>query len=205
MTHHTKHKGDIGVAKTIADLTTKGYTLFAPIISEHLRFDLVAFKNNTFFKIQCKYSSTGTVPYRTSWSRKNGFCDREYKSEDLDYFAIYLPQIDRVLYPNFSFAGIKIRTTVPNSPIPFYWWEDFTDLTDKADKRTYTEFNKKLTRPSTNKVNILPSKEELQNLLWEKPKTKIAEQYGVSDSAVEKWCKKYEVEKPPRGYWLKSK
>jgi hypothetical protein len=50
-----------------------------------------------------------------------------------------------------------------------------------------------------------PSKEELAQLLWEKPTTKIAEDYGVSDVAVSKWAKTYEIEKPPRGYWAKQK
>lgn len=49
-----------------------------------------------------------------------------------------------------------------------------------------------------------PSKEELEKLLWEKPTTKIAEQYDVSDKAVGKWAKSYGIEKPPRGYWQKQ-
>lgn len=50
-----------------------------------------------------------------------------------------------------------------------------------------------------------PSKKELQKLVWEKPTTHIAKEYGVSDVAVKKWCKKYQIEKPPRGYWAKYK
>ena len=46
-----------------------------------------------------------------------------------------------------------------------------------------------------------PSKEQLEKLVWEKPVTKIALDYGVSDKAIEKWCKKYEIKKPARGYW----
>lgn len=49
----------------------------------------------------------------------------------------------------------------------------------------------------------MPPKEELQALIWQKPTTHIAKQFGVSDKAVEKWCKKYEINKPPRGYWTK--
>jgi hypothetical protein len=49
----------------------------------------------------------------------------------------------------------------------------------------------------------IPNKETLQELLWAMPTTKIAETYGVSDKAVEKWCKKYDLQKPPRGYWTK--
>ena len=49
-----------------------------------------------------------------------------------------------------------------------------------------------------------PSKEELQSLLWEMPMIKIAEIYGVSGKAVDKWAIKLECSKPPRGYWLKK-
>ncbi len=49
-----------------------------------------------------------------------------------------------------------------------------------------------------------PSKQELKKLVWLKPTTLIAKDFGVSDKAIEKWCKAYEIEKPPRGYWNKQ-
>lgn len=48
-----------------------------------------------------------------------------------------------------------------------------------------------------------PSKEELQKLVWELPTMGLAKQFGVSDKAIEKWCKDYQIAKPPRGYWAK--
>jgi hypothetical protein len=48
-----------------------------------------------------------------------------------------------------------------------------------------------------------PSKEELEKLLWEKPTTQIAKQFGVSDVSIGKWAKAYGLAKPPRGYWSK--
>lgn len=50
-----------------------------------------------------------------------------------------------------------------------------------------------------------PNKDYLKELIWNMPTTKIAKLYNVSDKAVEKWCKKYEISKPPRGYWAKQK
>ncbi len=47
------------------------------------------------------------------------------------------------------------------------------------------------------------SKEDLEKLLWEKPTTHIAKDFGVSDNAVAKWAKNYGLKKPPRGYWTK--
>lgn len=49
-----------------------------------------------------------------------------------------------------------------------------------------------------------PTKEELEKLIWKKPTTHIAKIYEVSDKAVEKWCKKYNISKPPRGYWTNN-
>lgn len=51
---------------------------------------------------------------------------------------------------------------------------------------------------------IKPDKEVLENLIFQFPTTHIAERYGVSDKAVEKWCKSYGIQKPPRGYWSKK-
>lgn len=50
-----------------------------------------------------------------------------------------------------------------------------------------------------------PTKEKMQRLVWKYPTTYIAERLGMSGSAVTKWCKKNNVDKPPRGYWAKRK
>ena len=50
-----------------------------------------------------------------------------------------------------------------------------------------------------------PTPEELQKLVWEKPTTQIAKDFGVSDNAISKWCKNYDITKPSRGYWAKQK
>lgn len=55
-----------------------------------------------------------------------------------------------------------------------------------------------------NRNKNTPLKEQLMALIWEKPTVQIAKQFGVSDKAVEKWCKKYDISKPPRGYWTKA-
>lgn len=52
---------------------------------------------------------------------------------------------------------------------------------------------------------VRPSKEELTIMIWETPTTHIAKKYGVSDNAVAKWCKNYNISKPPRGYWAKTR
>jgi transposase len=48
-----------------------------------------------------------------------------------------------------------------------------------------------------------PTKEVLKKEVWEISTTKLAEKYGVSDNSISKWCEKYDIDKPPRGYWRK--
>ncbi|MCK9279296.1 MAG: hypothetical protein M0P71_01570 [Melioribacteraceae bacterium] len=49
-----------------------------------------------------------------------------------------------------------------------------------------------------------PNKEELEKLVKELSMTKIGKMFGVSDNAVKKWCKIYEIELGDRrGYWAK--
>ena len=40
--------GDIGVLKAISDLTMNGYDVLTPAVSEHLPFDIVAYKDGKF-------------------------------------------------------------------------------------------------------------------------------------------------------------
>jgi 5-methylcytosine-specific restriction endonuclease McrA len=50
-----------------------------------------------------------------------------------------------------------------------------------------------------------PSRDELKKMVWEMPVTKVSKLYGVSDSAIKKRCKAYNIETPPRGYWTIKK
>lgn len=46
-------------------------------------------------------------------------------------------------------------------------------------------------------------REKLYKEVWANPVVKVAEQYGVSDVAIHKICKKLNVPTPPLGYWAK--
>ena len=67
---------------------------------------------------------------------------------------------------------------------------------------SFAQTRKGSVRRNSRKVER-PSKEELQKLIWEIPTIHVAKKFGVSDKAIEKWCKAYEINKPPRGYWAK--
>jgi very-short-patch-repair endonuclease len=64
-------------------------------------------------------------------------------------------------------------------------------------------WHKNMARISSRKV-VRPSKEELEKMLWEEPTSTIAKKYGLSDNAITKWAKAYNLNKPPRGYWTKK-
>jgi hypothetical protein len=49
-----------------------------------------------------------------------------------------------------------------------------------------------------------PSNAELKKLVWKKPLVHVGKDLGVSDNAVRKRCKKFEIELPRNGYWLKK-
>lgn len=209
-------KGDLGVAKVIVDLIEKGYTPFRPIVCESLPFDLIAYKDGKSYRIQVKYSTEGIAPAYTSWANLQGNHRKYYTEQDFEYFALYLPKIDKVIYPSVKFKGSSFRTELPDSSVKFYWWEDFVNFTDEGKKRSYKEFGyelrlpKRLSEKYSGKPNLKirkvtrPEVEELLKMIWEKPTTELSKEFGVSDKAIEKWSKAYKIPKPPRGYWMKS-
>jgi hypothetical protein len=213
MAHHTKDKGDLAAAMAIADLTLKGYACFTPVVSEHLPFDIIAYKDGISYRIQAKYAQKGAIHNTCVWNDKHGCHVKKYGMNDFDYYAIYLPDIQKIIYPSIQYGGKTISTTLPNSAKPFLWWEDFINFTDNAVHKTFRDFNYSIIATITPAViagRLLrrrverPTKEELETMLWEQPTIQIAKLFNVSDQAVAKWAKAYGISKPPRGYWAKK-
>jgi hypothetical protein len=48
------------------------------------------------------------------------------------------------------------------------------------------------------------SRKEFYDLVWSKPITHIAKDFGLSDVAIHKICKKHDIPNPPLGYWAKK-
>lgn len=48
------------------------------------------------------------------------------------------------------------------------------------------------------------TREELFKQVWERPMTKVAAEYGISDVALKKICDKHLIPVPGRGYWAKK-
>ncbi|MES9872520.1 MAG: group I intron-associated PD-(D/E)XK endonuclease [Candidatus Sedimenticola sp. 6PFRAG7] len=100
--HHTKEKGDLGVLKAQLDLFEQGFVILNPV-TEHAPFDLVAYREKEFKRVQVKYKSldrTGaiTVHFRSSWADKNGTHMRQIDKSEVDLYCIYCPDTDECYY-----------------------------------------------------------------------------------------------------------
>lgn len=50
-----------------------------------------------------------------------------------------------------------------------------------------------------------PKKEELREMIWKFPMIKLSIYYDVSDRLIKRRCEEWNIEIPPRGYWLSKK
>jgi len=140
--HHTKAKADIGLTKVIADLTMKGYVPCIPL-SDHQPYDVVAIiHTGKALKLQVKYAtlkSNGTVEvrFRTSWADRHGTHIRHYAPGDFDYYAIYCPEKDIVLYvPNSLDCPKVIRfgKTANNQSCFVKWANDYLEFNRESSE-----------------------------------------------------------------------
>lgn len=112
--HHTKDKGDLGVAKVFADLVEKGYALLFPA-TEHAPFDLVAWDGERFIRVQVKYRSArrGVIKlqFHSVWNDKHGTHVRPMDKASVDVVALYCPEVDQCFYvdPSRLGGGVTLR------------------------------------------------------------------------------------------------
>lgn len=118
--HHTKHKGDLGVAKAYCDLVEKGFLILFPS-TEHAPFDLVAYDGDRFVRIQVKYRRAvkGSVSVRLEswWADKNGSHGRPIDKNQIDVLCVYCPDTDSCYYfkPEDVRRHFSIRITAPKN------------------------------------------------------------------------------------------
>ncbi len=115
--HHTKDKGDLGVAHAIADLADQGFVVLTALC-EHAPFDLVAYREGAFVRVQVKYralSSSGTieVQFKSSWSDSKGTYVRPLDKQEVDVVCIYCPNTGACYYvdPKRFARSVSLRVT----------------------------------------------------------------------------------------------
>lgn len=118
--HHTKNKGDLGVLKAQLDLYEKGYLILTPH-TEHESFDLVAYKDGVFKRVQVKYRAAKNnviiASFRTTWADRNGAHSKNYDKSQFDLMCIYCPDTDKCYYvnPNTCEKCFNLRLTKPKN------------------------------------------------------------------------------------------
>ena len=134
--HHTKSKADIGLARVISDLIEKGHVPCIPL-SEHQPYDIVVvLDDGDVLKLQVKYSTlleNGTIEvrFRRNWSDKTGTHTEHYSEKEFDYYAIYCPEKETVLYvPNSSNCpkSIRFEKTANNQKQHVHWANSFMQI-----------------------------------------------------------------------------
>ena len=119
--HHTKQKGDLGLFKAQADLSEKGWTILHPM-TEHAPFDLVAYKNGVFKRIQVKYRAPTKgkieIKFESTWSNKKGIHKISFDLNQIDTVCIYCPTIDQCCYidtKDIKGNSLTVRITKPKN------------------------------------------------------------------------------------------
>jgi hypothetical protein len=116
--HHTKDKGDLGVAKAFADLVGKGYLVLFPA-TEHAPFDLVAYLDGRFTTVQVKYRTMKAgkvfVDFRSIWSDRHGAHKKLVDKAAIDVLCVYVPDTDECYYVRPSDFGQSVTLRVTPS------------------------------------------------------------------------------------------
>ena len=99
--HHTKNKGDLGVLYAQVDLARRGYAVLLPL-TEHAPFDLVAYTDSRFLRVQVKYRAAkrGCIEVRlsTCWADRHGVHTLPVDRRSVDLYCVYCPDTDRCYY-----------------------------------------------------------------------------------------------------------
>jgi len=116
--HHTKQKGDLGVLKAQVDLFEQGYAILAPL-TEHSPFDLVAYRDGKFRRVQVKYRKLDRfgkldIKFSTCWTDRHGTHTVAVDKDEVDLYCVYCPDTDECYYLNpkefGSNATLRVET-----------------------------------------------------------------------------------------------
>ena len=119
--HHTKSKGDLGVLKAQVDLFEQGFTICVPQ-TEHSPFDLVAYKNGEFRRVQVKYRALAKngaleIKFSTCWADRHGTHSVPVDKDEVDLYCVYCPDTDECYYlePDNFHSNVSLRVEAPKN------------------------------------------------------------------------------------------
>jgi hypothetical protein len=134
--HHTKNKGDLGLVQAMADLTAKGWAILVPL-TEHEAFDLVAYREGRFLRVQVKYRSMARgcieLQFKSIWAdrRRNHYVPLDRNS--IDVVCLYCPDTARCYYidpKDTPTMKVCLRIEPPRNNVSkgVRWAKDFTEI-----------------------------------------------------------------------------
>jgi hypothetical protein len=139
----TKHKGNIGEAKVIADLLEQGIEVALPF-GDDLPFDLIAVGPGfRLWKVQvkfvCAYHDVIRVKnWRQSENTQRRY-ERIYTPGQVDVFAVYCPDTDLVYYVSQKEVGerttfhLRIAPTKNKQEVGVHWGKDYRNFRDASE------------------------------------------------------------------------
>ncbi|MGH2947814.1 MAG: group I intron-associated PD-(D/E)XK endonuclease [Solirubrobacteraceae bacterium] len=129
---HPVEVGQRTEAAILGEFVRRGYRVFVPFGVNH-RYDLLLDLGDRFLRVQCKTGRlrNGSVTFRTQSIRSNrrGVFRRGYDGE-IDLFAVYCPELDRVYAVPIEVAPgaegwLRVDPTVNNQSKRIRWAADF--------------------------------------------------------------------------------
>jgi len=135
MVHHTTNKGDLGECKCRVDLIQRGYTVLMPLTQQE-PFDLVAYKDGKFIRIQVKYRSVKKgslcIMMRSTWATKGEIHKKPVDKNEIDVFCVYCPETDECYYfkPEICDKAFTLRVERPknNQTVGINFASDFREI-----------------------------------------------------------------------------
>lgn len=117
------------------DLARRGYAVLLPL-TEHAPFDLVAYKDGRFYRVQVKYRAAKdgfvAVQMANVWADRHGVHLVPIDRTSIDMICIYCPDTDRCYYvdPHCCLSWVRLRIAPPrnNQKKGIQWAKDYEDI-----------------------------------------------------------------------------
>lgn len=136
--------------------------------------------------------------------------DYDYKISDINALIRFLAEEHALMLLNYKPVSIVFEDKVD----PFIQKVLIEEYTKKQKlleerqkilhkKESVNRNNQQRLQPKDNSLWRNISKDELERLVWTKPATTLAHEFGISDVAIAKRCKSLGISKPKPGFWAK--
>lgn len=212
-------QGDIGEARAIYEFTKLGYTVSRPLHT-HVPYDLIVDKDGILSRVQVKTStyiaheSTQTYQVKVSTSGGNTKINiRKHFDASLVDMLFVLTADDRCwIIPTSEITSgtVVLVGTARYEQYQITGWVKQQEAVEKEPAKRIKRYRPTSAvphEPKMDKREVIPpfTKDELEKLLWEVSTTTIAKRFKMSDNGIARWAKKWNLSKPPRGYWAKQR